>query len=227
VGRSVATIGMCLLVLASPLAARADPIPHQVLGNAADMHTLIHLSSALCDPANGDPFKPKDPHFFCRYSIRGTYMDESSDDFLGMGRVSGRFTFDTGTWTEKSPGYGCFAVHKGVVKFTTFDGGRLRTRISRYASRICQTFDGVTVNGPDRAIRFVMKATPGGCIPPYCGVSGKLVWVSTGVFDEQAPQGIVRYLDSATFHGTLTCSRGGSTPTRRSRTAARRRTATW
>jgi hypothetical protein len=204
VGRSLATIGVCLLVLASPLAARADPIAHQELGNAADMHTLVHLPSAACDPANGDPSQPKDPHFFCRYSIRGTYMDQSSDDFLGMGRVSGRFTIDTRSWTEQSDGYGCFLVHKGVVKFTTHDGGRLRTRISRYASRICQTFDGVTVNGPDRSIRWLLKVTPGGCVPPYCGVSGKLTWVSAAAFDTQPPQGIVRYLDAATFHGTLT-----------------------
>lgn len=203
-GRGVATIGVCLLVLVSPLAVRADPVTHQVLGTAADMHTVVHLASAVCDPAGGDPSKPKDPHFFCRYSVRGTYMDQSDEDFLGMGRVSGRFTIDTRSWTEQSSGYGCFAVHKGVVKFTTFDGGRLRTRISRFSSRICQSFDGVTVNGPDRALRLVLKATAGGCIPPYCGVSGKLMWASDAALDTQAPEGIVRYLDSATFHGTLT-----------------------
>ena len=203
-GRSSATIGACFLVMALPLAARADPVSHQVMGTAADVHTLVHLPSAACDPANGDPSKPKDPHFFCRYAMRGMYMDQSAEDFLGMGRVSGRFTIDTRSWTEQSAGYGCFTVHKGVVKFTTHDGGRLRTRISRYASRICQSFDGVTVNGPDRAIRLVLKATPGGCVPPYCGVTGKLMWVSDAVFDTQAPQGIVRYDDSATFHGTLT-----------------------
>ena len=202
-GRSLATVGMCVLVMAFPLAARADPVSHQVLGTAADLQTLVHLPSAVCDPANGDPSLPKDPHFFCRYSVRGTYMDQSSDDFLGMGRLSGRFTFDTRSWAGQPPGYGCFAVDKGVVKFTTFDGGRLRTRISRYSSQICQTFDGVTVNGPDRAIRFLLKSTPGGCVPPYCGVTGKLTWVSTAIFDSQAPQGVVRYDDSATFHGTL------------------------
>ena len=174
------------------------------MGTAADMHTLIHLGSALCDPADGDPTKPKDPHFFCRYSVRGMYMDQSNEDFLGMGRVSGPFTIDTRSWSEQSPGYGCFSVHKGVVKFTTPDGGRLRTRISRFASQICQPFDGVTVNGPDRTMRWLLKVTPGGCIPPYCGVSGKLTWVSSAAFDTQPPQGIVRYLDSATFHGTLT-----------------------
>jgi hypothetical protein len=188
-----------VLVMAFPLAARADSISHQVMGTAADVETLIHLSSAVCDPANGDPGDPKDPHFLCRYAVRGTYMDHSSEDFLGMGRVTGRFTIDTRSWTEQSPGYGCFALHKGVVKFTTFDGGRLRTRISRFASRICQAFDGVTVDGPDRAIRFVLKATAGGCVPPYCGVSGKLTWVSTAAFDAQDS----RYLDTATFHGML------------------------
>jgi hypothetical protein len=190
---------VCVLVLALPLAARADPVSHQVMGTAADMQTLVHLPSAACDPANGDPSKPKDPHFFCRYAVRGTYMDHSSEDFLGMGQLSGRFTIDTRSWREQSAGYGCFALHKGVVKFTTFDGGRLRTRISRFASRICQSFDGVTVDGPDRAIRFVLKATPGGCVPPYCGVSGKLTWVSTAGFDVADE----RYVDSATFHGTL------------------------
>jgi hypothetical protein len=128
-------------------------------------------------------------------------MDQSAEDFLGMGRVSGRFTIDTRSWTEQSADYGCFAVRKGVVKFTTFDGGRLRTRISRFASRICQSFDGTTVNGPDRGIRFVLKATAGGCVPPYCGVTGKLTWVSTAVIDPQSQND--RYLDSATFHGTL------------------------
>lgn len=203
-GRSVAIIGVCVVLLAAPVAARADSVTHQVMGTAADMHTLVHLGSALCDPAGGDPARPKDPHFFCRYTVRGTYMDQSDEDFLGMGRVSGRFTIDTRSWTEEATGDGCFSVHKGVVKFTTPDGGRLRTRISRFASRICQPFDGVTVNGPDRTIRWVLKVTPGGCIPPYCGVSGKLTWVSSAAFDTQAPQGIVRYLDSATFHGTLT-----------------------
>jgi hypothetical protein len=191
VGRSLATIGVCFLAMAFPLAARADPVAHQVLGTAADVHTLVHLPTAACDPANGDPSKPKDPHFSCHYSVRGTYMDQSSDDFLGMGRVSGRFTFDTRTWTEQSAGYGCFSLYKGVMKFTTPDGGR-----------ICQAFDGVTVDGPDRAIRWVLKVTPGGCVPPYCGVSGRLKWVSTAEFDSQAQDD--RYLDSATFHGTLT-----------------------
>lgn len=201
-GRNLATIGVSVLVmLATPLAARADPVPHQVLGIASDVQTLIHLQSATCDPANGDPAKPKDPHFFCRYAVRGMYMDQSADDFLGMGHLSGRFTFDTRTWTQRTPGYGCFTLHKGVVKFNTPDGGRLRTRISRFASRVCQAFDGVTVDGPDRAIRWVLKVTPGGCIPPYCGVSGKLTWVSSATFDSQSQDD--RYLDSATFHGTL------------------------
>jgi hypothetical protein len=194
----------CALALVAPAAASADPALHAVDGSATDEHTLVLLGSAKCDPPAGDPSDPKDSHFVCHYAIRGSYEDDSPEGFLGSGRVSGRFEFDTRSFTEEDAGYGCFALAKGVVKLTTEAGGRLRFRISRSSSRICQDFDGVTVNGPDRTIKWVLKATPGGCTPPYCGVTGKLIWESSASFDSAAPPGIVRYLDAAAFAGTLT-----------------------
>jgi hypothetical protein len=191
------------LVLLSPWAA-ADPVDHVVDGTAADDHTLVHLPTAACDPSAGDPSDPKDPHFVCRYAIHGSYVDASDDGFLQSGRVSGRFAFDTRSFVEEDPGYGCFALAKGVVKFTPDAGGRLRLRISRSNSRICQDFDGVTVNGPDRTIKWVLSTTVGGCIDPLCGVTGRLVWKSVAGFDSSAPPGIVRYEDDAAFTGTLT-----------------------
>ena len=91
------------------------------------------------------------------------------------------------------------------MKFTTMDGGRLRTRISRFASRICQPFDGVTVNGPDRTHPVGAEGHAGRVHPAVLRRVGQAhVGVDRACSTKQAPQGIVRYLDSATFHGTLT-----------------------
>lgn len=194
----------CAIVLSSLTAASADPAVHAVDGTAAEQHVLIGLPTAKCDPPAGDPDDPKDTHFSCRYAIRGSYEDSSDEGYLGRGTVNGRFTFDTRSFAEEDAGYGCFALEKGVVKFTTNQGGRLRFRISRSRSRICQDFDGTNVNGPDRTIKWVLSTTSGGCTPPYCGVTGRLIWESTAILDPGAPPGIVRYEDTAAFAGTLT-----------------------
>jgi hypothetical protein len=205
--RTVAAIACALaLALALPATASADPALHAVDGTASEEHVLTVLPTAKCDPAAGDPSDPKDTHFSCRYAIRGSYEDDGDERYLGSGLVNGRFQFDTRSFAQEGPdtGYGCFALEKGVVKFTTDAGERLRFRISRSNSRMCQDFDGLNVNGPDRTIKWVLSATPGGCTPPYCGVTGRLIWESSASYDGTAPPGIVRYLDTAAFAGTLT-----------------------
>jgi len=195
----------CALVLAWSLAANADPVAHQVDGAASDEHVLVILDrSALCDPADGNPGDPKDPHFVCRYAIRGTYADQSMDAYLGAGSMTGRFLIDTRSFDGSVPGYGCFGITGGVVKFSPESGGRIRFKLSRAVGRICQDFDGIDVNAGDRSITWLLKATPGACTPPYCGAAGKLRWSSNASPDPEAPPGVVEYADTASFHGVVT-----------------------
>jgi len=204
-GRGVAAAAVCALVLTWPLAARADSGPHVVDGVASEDHVLVILDrAALCDPANGDPGNAKDPHFVCRYAIRGTYEDDSPDFYLGSGGMTGRFLFDTRSFDGPVPGYGCFGITGGVVKLSPSSGGHIRFKLSRAVGRVCQEFDGTDVNGPDRTISWLLKATAGACTPPYCGTTGKLHWSSSATFDPEAPPGVVEYADTASFHGTVT-----------------------
>jgi hypothetical protein len=186
-------------------AAPAPRTDHVVDAVAQDDHVLVILGrTALCDPAGGDPSDPKDPHFVCHYAIRGSYADDSEESYLGAGAIVGRFLFDTRSFDGTVPGYGCFHLSGGVVKLQPSSGGRVRFKLSRYAGRVCQDFDGTDVNGPDRTISWLLKATPGACTPPYCGTTGKLRWSSTGTLDPDAPPGVVEYADVASFDGTVT-----------------------
>ena len=202
----VAVAAILSMTLASPAGAASSPrTDHDVDAVAHEDHVLVILGgTALCDPAGGDPSDPKDPHFVCRYAIRGSYADESEESYLGAGAITGRFLIDTRSFDGTVPGYGCFRLSGGVVKLAPTSGGRIRFKLSRYAGRVCQDFDGTDVNGPDRTISWLLKATTGTCTPPYCGTTGRLRWSSTATLDPDAPPGVVRYADVASFDGTVT-----------------------
>jgi hypothetical protein len=202
----IALATLAVVMLASPAGAGPSPrTDHVVDVVAQEDHVLVVLArKALCDPAGGDVSKPKDPHFVCRYAIRGTYADEAEESYLGSGAITGRFLIDTRSSDGTVPGYGCFRLTGGVVKLAPTTGGRIRFKLSRFAGRVCQDFDGMDVNGPDRTISWLLKVTPGACAPPYCGTKGKLSWSSTATFDSEAPPGVVEYADTASFDGTVT-----------------------
>ena len=202
----VGFVAIALLTLAAPAgAAPASRTNHVVDAVAQEDHVLVILTGkALCDPADGDPRNPKDPHFVCRYAIRGRYADDSEESYLGAGAITGRFLIDTRSFDGTVPGFGCFRLRGGVVKLAPASGGRIRFKLSRSAGRVCQDFDGFNVNGPDRTISWLLKATPGGCTSPYCGTTGKLQWTSTATLDPDAPPGVVAYADAASFDGTVT-----------------------
>lgn len=207
-GAAWAALGGLLAIVIPAAGAAAAPTPqtsHVVDVVAIDEHVLVIVDrAALCDPADGDPGDPKDPHFVCRYAIRGTYEDEAPDSYLGTGAMTGRFSFDTRSFDAPVPGDGCFGLAGGVVKLSPAEGGRIRFKLSRAAGMICQDFDGSDVNGPDRTISWLLKATSGACTPPYCGTTGRLHWSSSATLDPSAPPGVVEYADAATFHGTVT-----------------------
>jgi len=202
----VAVAAISFLIPAGSAGAAPTPgADHVVDAVAEEHHVLVVLGGkALCDPAGGDPSHPKDPHFLCRYAIRGTYADDTEESYLGSGAITGRFLIDTRSFDGAVPGYGCFRLSGGVVKLASVSGGRIRFKLSRAAGRVCQEFDGTDVNGPDRTISWLLKATPGACTPPYCGTTGKLRWSSTATLDPDAPPGVVEYADTASFGGTVT-----------------------
>lgn len=183
---------------------------HSVDGSTQnELHQLIPLFGvAQCDPSVGDPSNPDDINNICRYAIRGKYTDSSEEGYLGSGRVNGRFTFHTTSFDAPIGEFGCFQPSGGVVKFTTTAGDRIRLKIHRQTSSICQVWDGTT-DGPDgvrteptRTIHWDLTTTTGGCTGIFCGNTGSLVWDSTATFDTDNP-GLFRYHDAATFSGVI------------------------
>src|SRR5438445_603599 len=147
--RSVVVLLIVSAVVAGT-ATTAFATDHDVSGSTInEVHRLIVLiGSAQCDPSNGDPANPDDPNNICRYAIRGKYADTSQEGYLGAGRVNGRFLFHTTSFDAPTGQYGCFHPSGGVVKFTDAAGDRLRFKIGRETSTICQVWDGTT-DGPD------------------------------------------------------------------------------
>jgi hypothetical protein len=191
-------------------AAIAFATDHDVSGSTTnEVHRLtVLIGSAQCDPSNGDPTNPDDPNNICRYAIRGKYADTSQEGYLGTGLVNGRFAFHTTSFDGSIGGYGCFHPSAGVVKFTDAAGDRLRFKIDRVTSTICQVWDGTTDGAdgvrtePNRTIHWDLTATVGGCAGSFCGDTGSLSWDSTATFDGSNP-GLFQYLDAASFSGIV------------------------
>jgi hypothetical protein len=201
-------LSLSLVVGIASIALASD---HVVSGSTShERHQLIPiLGQAQCDPTNGDPANPDDINNICRYAIRGNYADTSDEAYLGTGKLNGRFTFHTTSFDGTIGQYGCFHPSGGVVKFTDVAGDRIRFKIERKTSTICQMWDGTTDGpdgvrtGPTRTIHWDLTATVGGCSGSFCGDTGSLSWDSTATFDETNP-GLFQYLDTATFSGIVT-----------------------